>query len=142
MSAGYRKLIDVERSVGRIRQFVPHSELPRTIYQYLPISTHPQLLTADKQYQADPQVVEAKYQAEYHLRSLPELEYTIIRPGGLTDKPAEGARMGKVGVGSTRYVLSTSHGVSSQYRFPSGLLPSAFFFLLPLLSHICLNTKG
>jgi hypothetical protein len=46
--------------------------------------------------------VEAKYQAEHHLRQLKHIDYTIIRPGGLTNDDAFGAALGKVGVGSTR----------------------------------------
>lgn len=47
-------------------------------------------------------VVNAKYEAEHHLRQLSDVDYTIIRPGGLSNESATGAKLGKVGVGLTR----------------------------------------
>jgi biliverdin reductase/flavin reductase len=47
-------------------------------------------------------VVNAKYEAEHHLRQIKHINYTIIRPGGLSNDDATGAKLGKVGVGLTR----------------------------------------
>ena len=48
--------------------------------------------------------MQAKYDAEVELHSRKALQFTVVRPGGLTDEPAGGAKAGITQVGKTRWV--------------------------------------
>jgi hypothetical protein len=49
-----------------------------------------------------PADMEAKLDAELELHSRKSLQYTVLRPGGLTEEPAGGCQMGQVQIGKTR----------------------------------------
>lgn len=46
--------------------------------------------------------MQAKLDAELELHARKSLQYTVLRPGGLTEEPAGGCELGKVQVGKTR----------------------------------------
>ena len=52
--------------------------------------------------------MKAKYDAEVELHSRKQLQYTVVRPGGLTEEPAGGAEAGITQLGKTRRVISCS----------------------------------
>ncbi|KAK4689834.1 hypothetical protein P7C73_g299, partial [Tremellales sp. Uapishka_1] len=50
---------------------------------------------SDRMWKAIPDYMKAKYDAEVELHHLKQIQFTVIRPGGLTDAAAGGAVMGK-----------------------------------------------
>jgi len=46
--------------------------------------------------------MQAKYDAEVELHSRKQLQFTVVRPGGLTDEPAAGADAGFTQLTRTR----------------------------------------
>lgn len=48
--------------------------------------------------------MKAKLDAEIELHSRKSLQFTVVRPGGLTEEPAAGAQAGVLQVGKTRCV--------------------------------------
>ncbi len=48
--------------------------------------------------------MQAKYEAEVELHKRKQIQFTVIRPGGLTDEPSGGVEMGITQVGKTRCV--------------------------------------
>jgi hypothetical protein len=84
----------VER-VGRLAKIVPYGKQSSTEHNSCP-QNGAQLTAA---------VVQAKYEAESHLHTL-DLDWTVIRPGGLTLSETGGVALGKVRLGNVPYVPS------------------------------------
>lgn len=64
--------------------------------------------------EADTVDMKAKLDAELELHSRKSLQFTVVRPGGLTEEPATGAVAGITQVGQTRQV--------GPFPYPSSVL--------------------
>ncbi|WVR04547.1 hypothetical protein IAU60_001554 [Kwoniella sp. DSM 27419] len=50
---------------------------------------------SDRMWKAIPEYMDAKLKAEIELHSRKQIQFTVVRPGGLTDEPAGGVQLGK-----------------------------------------------